>query len=117
MALLAQANQLAALISQAHPLLRPVVVEYQRIITELAAGKTRGMTEALSTVANYRGLIVDRMDKIDDYLNWYEATQMPEQSGAFEDVLQGAKAEEKRTPPKRNDAISNYIDQLQREFE
>jgi len=71
----------------------------------------------LRSIANYRALIVERMDKIDDYLNWYEATQMPEPSGAFEDFMQGSKALEKWTPPKRNDAISNYIDQLQREFE
>ena len=116
-ALLAQADELAALLLQAHPLLRPVVMEYRRIVAELAAGKTRRMDEALRDVVAYQGLIVERMDKIDDYLNWYEATQMPEQSGAFEDFLQGAKALEKETPPKRNDAITNYIDQLQREFE
>jgi len=116
-ALLAQSGELAKLLGQAHPLMRPVVLEYQRIANELALGKTRRMDEALSNVAEYRGLMVDRMDKIDDYLNWYEATQMPEQSGAFEDFIQGAKAMEKWTPPKRNDPISNYIDQLQREFE
>ena len=110
-------GELSNLLQQAHPLLRPVVLEYQRIFTELAAGKTRHINEALHDVASYRGLIVDRMDKIEDYLNWYEATQTPEQSGAFDDFLQGAKAMEKWTPPKRNDAISTYIDQLQREFE
>ena len=116
-ALWAKMGELSNLLQQAHPLLRPVVLEYQRIFTELAAGKTRHINEALHDVASYRGLIVDRMDKIEDYLNWYEATQTPEQSGAFDDFLQGAKAMEKWTPPKRNDAISTYIDQLQREFE
>ena len=116
-ALAAQAYELSGLLQQAHPLLRPVVLEYQRILNELAAGKTRHLEEALRDAASYREMIVGRMDKIDDYLNWYEATQMPEQSGAFEDFMQGSKALEKGTPPKRNDAISSYIDQLQREFE
>ena len=116
-ALTAQSAELAGLLTQAHPLLRPVVLEYQRIFNELATGKARRVDETLKEAASYREMIVDRMDKIDDYLNWYEATQMPQQSGAFEDFMQGAKAMEKWTPPKRNDAISNYIDQLQREFE
>ncbi|MDD5349814.1 MAG: hypothetical protein PHQ12_06350 [Chthoniobacteraceae bacterium] len=116
-ALMESFKGLAVLLSQAHPLMRPVVWEYQRIAGELARGKTRGMDKALEAIAGYRQLIVARMDKIDDYLNWYEATQMPEQSGAFNDFLEGAKAAETRTPPKRNDSISKYIDQLEREFE
>ncbi len=116
-ALMKQSAELIGLLQQAHPLLRPVLLEYQRIFNELAAGKTRRIEEALRDAASYREMIVERMDKIDDYLNWYEATQMPQQSGAFEDFMQGSKAMEKWTPPKRNDAISNYIDQLQREFE
>lgn len=117
MALFNQCNALAGLMARAHPLLRPVVLEYQRIITELARGKTRHMDDAIATIESYRGLIVDRVDKIADYLNWYEATQMPEQSGAFDEFLNNARELEKWTPPKRNDAISKYIDQLEREFE
>ena len=116
-ALFAQSNALAALMAQAHPLLRPVLLEYQRISNDLARGKTHGAEESLAAIEKYRGLIVERMDKIEDFLNWYEATQIPEQSGAFADYLKGAKAMENWTPPKRNDAISKYIDQLQREFE
>jgi len=116
-ALVAQFNGLNALLAQAHPLLRPVVQEYARILNSLAKDKKHGMDDALGAVANYRELIVARMDKIDDYLNWYEATQMPEKSGVFDDFLKSAKAAENWTPPKRNDAISRYIDQLQREFQ
>jgi hypothetical protein len=116
-ALLECTKGLIVLQSQAHPLLRPVVREYQRIVGEISAGKTRGVDKALESIGSYHQLIVERMDKIDDYLNWYEATQMPEQSGAFNDFLESAKAAEKQQPPKRNDAISKYIDQLEREFE
>ena len=116
-ALFAQSNALASLQAHAHPLLRPVVTEYQRIVNDLSRGKTRGTEEALASIGNYRKLIVERMDKIEDYLNWYEATQVSEQSGAFEDFLHGAKEMENWTPPKRSDAMSKYVDQLQREFE
>ena len=112
-----QCNALGQLMTQAHPLLRPVVLEYQRIAIDLARGKTRRMDGALRSIEEYRGLIVDRMDKISDYMNWYEATQVTGQSGAFEDFLKAGREMEKATPPKRNDAISNYLDQVQREFE
>ena len=117
LALLEQSKGLVELMARAHPLLRPVIQQYLNISNDLATGKKRGIEKSLSEVAGYRELIVARMDKIDDYLNWFEATQMPERSRAFDDFLQSAKAEEKWTPPKRNDAISKYIDQLQREFE
>ncbi|XHR28496.1 MAG: hypothetical protein ACFUZC_21595 [Chthoniobacteraceae bacterium] len=115
-ALAAKGGALAVLLARAHPLMRPVVQEYLRIVSMLAQGRSRGMDKALADVVAYRSLIVGRMDKIEDYLNWYEATQMPEQSGAFADYMKSAKAFEKQAPPKRNDAISRYIDQLEREF-
>lgn len=116
-ALFTRAASLTELLLQAHPLIRPVIQEYQGITLNLAQGKTRGIEKDLAAIASYRGMIVERMDKIEDYLNWYEATQMPEKSGAFADFMQSAKAAETHPPPKRNDAISRYIDQLQREFE
>ena len=116
-ALFGQSNALAGLVPQAHPLLRPVVLEYQRIVSELARGKTHRVDEALREIGNYRVMVVDRMDKIGDYLNWFEATQIPERSGAFDNYLKAASALENAPAPKRDDAISKYIDQVNREFQ
>ena len=116
-ALFTQGNALAALQARAHPLMRPVVLEYQRITSELARGNSRGIETALNEVANYRTLIVGRMDKIADYLNWFEATQMPERSGAFDNYLKAAAALDHAQPPKRDDPLSRYVDQVEREFE
>jgi len=66
-------------------------------------------------VAAYRELIVGRMDEMEDYLNWYEATQISEQSGAFAGFMQAVKPVE--AAPRRPDAISKYMDLLEREFE
>ena len=115
-ALFKQSNALAALLPQAHPLLRPVVIEYQRIVAELARGKTHRTDESLREIGNYRAMIVERIDKIADYLNWFEATQMPERSGAFDSYMKAATALENSAPPKRDDAITRYIDQVEREF-
>ncbi len=116
-ALLIRAGALAALNPKAHPLLRPVVVEYQRIATSLAQGKTRKIEESLRSIANYRVMIVERTDKITDYMNWFEATQMSERSGAFDSYLRTAKAIESAPLPKRDDPLSRYVDQVEREFQ
>ena len=110
-------NAFATLQPKAHPLLRPVVFEYQKTVAELARGKTRRVDTTLRELENYRTMIVERMDKISDYLNWFEATQMPERSGAFDGFLKAAAALEHSQAPKRNDPLSRYIDQVEREFE
>src|SRR5690606_15408737 len=53
----------AALQATAHPLMRPILIEYQRIAHQLAEGKTRGIASSLEEVEHYRGLIVERMGK------------------------------------------------------
>jgi len=116
-ALLRQAATLAALQPKAHPLLRPVLAEYQRIATSLSERKTRKIEESLASVANYRAMVVERSDKIADYMNWFEATQVSERSGAFDSYLKTAKAIENTPQPRRDDPISRYIDQVEREFE
>jgi hypothetical protein len=116
-ALMQQEGRLAALQTKAHPLLRPVVLEYQRIVAELARGNSRRAERALREVDQYRAMVVERMDRIVDTLNWYEATQMPERSGAFDRYLKAAAALEKAAPPRRDDAITRYIDQVERQFD
>lgn len=116
-ALLLLENGFATVQIRAHPLLRPVVIEYQQIIASLAQGKTGRADASLQEASAYRAMVVARMDKIADYLNWFEATQTPERSGAFDDYLKAAAALDKTAPPKRDDPISRYIDQVQREFE
>ncbi len=116
-ALYTQASALAALEPKTHPLLRPVVLEYQRIASQLARGKTGGIDASLRAVGKYRAIIVERTDKISDYLNWFEATQMSEPSGDFDSYLKAANALENAPQPKRDDPLSRYIDQVEREFE
>ncbi len=115
--LLSRAVDFAMLLPSAHPLMRPVVVEYQRLANELALGNAKGSAQSLEEVEHYRGLIVERMGRITDYLNWFEATQMPGLSGAFDDYLKAARAAESAAPMRRNDPLTRYIDQVEREFQ
>jgi hypothetical protein len=56
------------------------------------------------------------MGEIDDYMNWFEATQMQRQSGVFNDYLKAATQSEV-PPPRRRDPLSIYLDALADHFE
>jgi hypothetical protein len=103
-------------IGAAHPVLRPVAREYQQIAALLARGKRRGIVKRLSHLDDTRRELAVRMGEIDDYMNWFEATQMKKESGAFGDYLKAASQLEVSTP-RRRDPLSVYLDALEDQFE
>ena len=107
---------LLLLIGTAHPVLRPVAREYQQIAALLARGKRRGIAKRLSHLDNTHRELVARMGEIDDYMNWFEATQMKRESGAFNDYLKAANQSEV-SAPRRRDPLSIYLDALADHFE
>jgi hypothetical protein len=107
---------LLLLIGTAHPVLRPVAREYQQIAALLVRGKRRGIAKRLSSLDGTRKQLADRMGEIDDYLNWFEATQMERESGAFNDYLKAASQSEV-SAPRRRDPLSVYLDALADHFE
>jgi hypothetical protein len=99
----------------ANPVLRPVVQEYQAITQLLVAGKHAGLSKRLAKLKATRSRLAARMNDIDDYMNWFEATQSATKSGAFGGYLQSAA--EKRAPDRRRrDALSVYLDALEEQF-
>ena len=48
-------------------------------------------------------------------MNWFEATQMENQSGAFSDYLKTA-GESQVSAPKRRDPLSVYLDALENQL-
>ena len=108
-------QELMLLSSRAHPILRPIVVEYQQIAASLAAGKTSGLKQRLARLESLRTQIAERMNKIDDYMNWFEATQARAESGAFTDYLNAV--EEQNKAPRRHDPLSVYLDAIEEQFQ
>lgn len=100
---------------RANPIVRPLVAEYQQIAVLLAAGKRSGINERLARLRNLRAKIAQRMNKIDDYMNWFEATQARTRSGAFANYLSAA--EEQKDAPRRHDALSVYLDSIEEQFQ
>jgi hypothetical protein len=102
-------------IGQANPVSRPIAREYQQMAALLAHGKRRGIAKRLARVQSTRQLLTARMSDIDDYMNWFEATQLPDRSGVFADYLRAA-SQPQATGPRRRDPISVYLDTLEDQF-
>ena len=102
--------------ASAHPLLRPVVGEYQQIAELLAARKPGKTVQRLARVKSLHQDIVRRMSDIDDYMNWFEATQLQTSSGAFGDFLNAARQSDEGERHRR-DALSVYLDAVEAQFQ
>jgi hypothetical protein len=109
-------RDLMYLVPQTNPVLRPIGREYQQIVELLARGKRRGVPKRLSRLEQIRQQLAARMTEIDDYLNWFEATQMNSGSGNFTGYLKAA--DQSQVPaPRRHDPLSVYVDALEDQFE
>ena len=107
---------LLLLVGTAHPVLRPVAREYQQIAMLLVRGKRRGIAKRVSRLDDTRKELTARMGEIDDYMNWFEATQMENKSGAFSDYLKAAN-QSRVSAPRRRDPLSVYLDALEDQIE
>ncbi len=100
------------LAARAHPSYHTIVQEYYQITLLLARGKTNGLSQRLARVVSYRAVVETQGRDIDDYMNWFEATQLGSMSGAFSEILKNATEGEKE-PPRRRDPISVYLDSIE----
>lgn len=111
-----RADQLLLLASQGHPLYRPIVQEYHQITALLAQRRGRNVGARLTRVAGYRKTIEHESGEIDDYMNWFEATQPKTMSGAFSQYSQERSASGE-VLPRRRDPISVYLDTVEMQTE
>jgi len=116
MALSQLSRDLLVFVAQANPVLRPIVREYQQITALLARGKRRAIAKRLSRLDVTHKQLAARMSDIDDYMNWFEATQMNKGSGYFSDYLKAVN-QSQLAPPNRRDPLSVYVDALEDRFE
>jgi hypothetical protein len=103
-------------VPQTNPVLRPIGREYQEIAALLARRKRRGVQKRLSRLEATRQQLTARMNEIDDYMNWFEATQMNSGSGNFTGYLKAMDQSQLQTP-RRHDPLSVYVDALEDQFE
>ena len=107
---------LTRLMLRAHPVYRPLILEYRQSLRLLAKGKTgKNLPATLTRLATTRQRLAANVQGIENHLDWYEATQSTTPSGSFEDYLKTAEDLEKPRPP-RGDAISTYLDEVEAEY-
>jgi hypothetical protein len=109
-------QDLLLLAASANPVMRPIVREYQQIAELIAAGKRKGLAKRFTRLKTTRAEIAARMNDVDDYMNWFEATQSKTMSGVFVDYLKAA-GEPQMPAPRRRDALSVYLDAIEEQFQ
>ena len=107
---------LIELSGRASPLSRPIILGYQNVVDTLMQERTKGVGQHLQALAEARKKVLKERENIADYINWYEATQVPEQSGDFEGYFRAMRQLEHPKPVHRPDAISAYLDGLETEY-
>lgn len=105
-------QRLLVLSGRANPLYAPIISEYQRVVALLRGKKTNKLSERLARIRGDREQITRLMISIDDYMNWFEATQSQSVSGAFVEYMRAADSAATRDAW-RHDPISVYLDALQ----
>jgi len=116
MALNDLSHELLVFVVQANPVLRPIAREYGQIAALLASGKRRGIVKRLWSLEATQKQLASRMSDIDDYMNWFEATQMKNGSGNFTDYLK-AIDQSQLSISKRRDPLTVYVDALEDQLE
>ena len=115
MALKELGHDLLLFVADTNPVLGPIAREYQEIIALLARGKRKRIAKRLSRLEVTRKQLAARMSDIDDYMNWFEATQLKIGSGNFTDYLK-AVDQSQLALPKRHDPLSVYVDAVEDQF-
>jgi hypothetical protein len=108
-------RDLLVLVPQTNPVLRPIGHEYQSIAALLARGKRRGVPKRLAHLEFTRRQLAARMIEIDDFMNWFEATQMNSGSGNFTGYLKAVN-QSQLPAQRRRDPLSIYVDALEDQF-
>ena len=89
---------------RAHPTYRPLLEEYRKIVTLLARKPKARIAAQIGDLENVRSLLIQRSEKITDYLNWFEVTQID--SSATENFKPSLFSREMI----RNDPYAVYLD-------
>ncbi len=108
-------EELVRLSYRCFPSARALILQYQKILADLAGNHTSTCGRQIDALAETRAIMSQRVKHAADYLDWFEITRARETSGAFHDYLRlKERLAEPRSP--RNDPVSLYLDRMQEAF-
>lgn len=95
---------------RAHPIMRPIIEEYAEITNLLASKPRKNVEKRLRMNAQLQAAVEERTEAIEDYVNWFEATQPGAPSHKFDEAIATQKIP---GLPQRDDPISRQLDQME----
>lgn len=93
------------------PSYRPILAEYQVVLSGIAKNTTKDLAARLSALGERRATMSAKAIRARDYLDWFEITRARETSGAFNDYMR-LKERLKANPRHRDDELSKYLDRM-----
>ena len=93
------------------PSYRPILAEYQLVLTAIALNSTADIPARLAQLGARRATMVAKALRARDYLGNFEITRAVETSGAFNDYIR-LKEQLKANPHRRADSLSKYLDRM-----
>ncbi len=97
------------------PSYRPLLVQYQEVLTSLERGETAKVPERLASLEQSRELMRAKGERAVDFLDWFEITRARNPSGVFDDYLRLKERLQERKHV-RTDPMSNYLDRMDELF-
>ena len=97
------------------PSYRPLLSEYQLILTAISKNKTADVATRLAALQDTRTTMKAKAARARDYLDWFEITRARETSGVFDDYMR-LKDRLKANPHQRKDELSLYLDKMDKIF-
>ena len=92
-----------------------IFLTFQKILINIGAGRLKNIDKKIEELQNVRSSIIESVNHARDYLNWYEATKIDKKSTNYS-KYQKIYNELKLPLPPRKDELSEYLDELDKEF-
>lgn len=108
-------DSLVRLSYRCYPPYRPVLKEYQEVLSSISRRKTAKAAAKLVELKTWRDGMAAKSNRARDYMDWFEITRARETSGVFEDY-QRLKARLEDNPSTRDDHLTAYLDLMNRVF-
>ncbi|WAC19339.1 hypothetical protein OVA24_19105 [Luteolibacter sp. SL250] len=97
------------------PSYRPLLVEYQEVLTSMERWETEKVPERLASLEQSRELMRAKGERAVDFLDWFEITRARNPSGVFDDYLRLKERLQERKHV-RTDPMSEYLDRMDELF-
>jgi hypothetical protein len=111
-------DALSRLSYRCFPSYRPLLVAYQQVLRDLAAGKKGDdLDKQVEELMNQRRTRMERSLRARDYMDFIEISQARELSGEFEDYMRLKEELELRPRPQRHDRITDVLNILEKAYE